>query len=96
MVKRSRTKSRGFKKDWGSFENTSADRSDVPDSQGFQAFSRGKSQTFSRSPQGPVNHVSQGLVNHAGESWAGDGGLTSLFKPIRNALGYGLAYRPGI
>jgi hypothetical protein len=45
--------------------------------------------------QALVNHVSQGLVNHAGECRAGDGGLTSLFKPIRNALGYGLAYRPG-
>jgi len=25
----------------------------------------------------------------------GDGGLTSLFKPIRNGLGYGLTHRPG-
>ena len=26
---------------------------------------------------------------------AGDGGLTSLFKPIRIGLGYGLTHRPG-
>ncbi len=26
---------------------------------------------------------------------AGDGGLTSLFKPIRPRLGYGLTHRPG-
>jgi len=27
--------------------------------------------------------------------WAGDCGLTSLFKPIRTRLGYGLTHRPG-
>jgi hypothetical protein len=26
---------------------------------------------------------------------AGDAGLTSLFKPIRRRLGYGLTHRPG-
>jgi hypothetical protein len=26
---------------------------------------------------------------------AGDAGLTSLFKPIRTGLGYGLTHRPG-
>jgi hypothetical protein len=26
---------------------------------------------------------------------AGDAGLTSLFKPIRTRLGYGLTHRPG-
>jgi hypothetical protein len=26
---------------------------------------------------------------------AGDAGLTSLFKPIRTALGYGHSHRPG-
>jgi hypothetical protein len=40
--------------------------SDVPDSRGFQAFLRAKSQRISASRQGLVNHASQGLVNHAG------------------------------
>ena len=59
-----------------------ANPSDVPDSRGLQAFSRGQSQRISLIPQGLVNHASQGLVNHAGECRAGDVRLTSLFKPI--------------
>jgi hypothetical protein len=39
--------------------------------------------------------VSQGLVNHAGGCKASDLRLTSLFKPERTWLGYGLIYRPG-
>jgi hypothetical protein len=59
----------------------------VPESRGLQAFSPTKSERFSVAPQALVNHVSQGLVNHAGECRASDAGLTSLFKPFRNALG---------
>jgi hypothetical protein len=51
----------------GKPEKQSSIRPDVPDSQGFQAFSRRESQRFSSSAQGPVNHVSQAPVNHADE-----------------------------
>jgi hypothetical protein len=67
----------------------------VPDSRGLQAISPGKSQRISMVAQALVNHMSQGLVNHADQCSAGDAGLTSLFKPIRSGLGYGLGYRPG-
>ena len=42
------------------------DLSDVPDSQGFQAFSCIESQRFSIPPKGVVNHAGQALVNHTG------------------------------
>ena len=62
MVKSSQTKSLTLSE---GAERKSADPSDVPDSQGFQAFCGTKCQRFSAFPQGLVNHVSQGLVNHA-------------------------------
>src|SRR6195952_897650 len=46
-------------------ECKSADPSDVPDSRGLQAFSRGRNERISAVLQGLVNHVSQALVNHA-------------------------------
>jgi hypothetical protein len=58
----------------------------VPDLSGLQAFSRAQSVRISATLQGLVNHAGQGVVNHAERSRAGDDGLTSLFKPIRNAL----------
>jgi hypothetical protein len=76
-------------------EGRSANPSDVPDSYLLQAFSPTKSERISAIPQGLVNHARQGVVNHAGGCRAGDAGLTSLFKPIRTGLGYGLSHRPG-
>jgi hypothetical protein len=70
MVKRSRIKSLGFEGHSTGVEESpkskSANTSDVPDSQRFQAFVAPESEGFSAFPQGLVNHVSQGLVNHAG------------------------------
>ena len=68
-------------------ERKSASPSDVPDSQGFQAFCGTNCQRFSTLPQGLVNHVSQGLVNHARKCAVSHTGLTSLFKPKRKRLG---------
>jgi hypothetical protein len=96
MVKRSRTKSRRLNKARSGPGGKSANPSDVPDSCGLQAFSRRKSQRISTMAQALVNHVSQGLVNHAHRCRAGDGGLTSLFKPIRTRLWHALTQRPGI
>jgi len=53
--------------EWKRARRRSAGPSDVPDSQGFQAFFQAKSGRISDSTQGLVNHVRQGLVNHAGE-----------------------------
>jgi hypothetical protein len=53
----------------------------------FKHFRRAEPQQFSPRRQGIVNHARQGLVNHAGERGVGDGGLTSLIKPKRKALG---------
>jgi hypothetical protein len=61
----------------------------------FKHFLGLETKEFELSSQGLVNHVSQGLVNHACGCRASDLRLTSLFKPIRTRLGYGLAYRPG-
>ncbi|MFZ0767378.1 MAG: hypothetical protein WAN01_26190, partial [Bradyrhizobium sp.] len=65
MVKRSRIKSRGFTEGRRGIESKSLKTSDVPDSRGFQAFSRRKNRRISRILQGLVNHAGQGVVNHA-------------------------------
>ena len=68
MVKSSQTKSLTLKRAGNANRQ---DSSDVPDSQGFQAFCGVKCQTISAFAQGLVNHVSQGLVNHAGRMQGG-------------------------
>ena len=84
MVKSSQTKSLTLKRAGNASRQGP---SDVPDSQGFQAFCVAKCQTFSAFAQGLVNHARQGLVNHAARSRAGDVSLTSLFKAKRKSLG---------
>jgi hypothetical protein len=67
----------------------------VPDSLGFQAFLQQQIIGISATLQGLVNHAGQGVVNHADRREAGDGNLTSLFKPKRTPLWHALTQRPG-
>jgi hypothetical protein len=95
MVKRSRTKSRRINKEQKRTRLHAADPPDVPNFQGFQAFSGCKTIHFSGAMQGLVNHAGQALVNHADEWRAGENGLTRLFKRFRTRLWQALAHRPG-
>jgi len=48
---------------------------------------KAKARHLRRLPQGLVNHADQGLVNHAAKSFAGEIGLTSIFKRKRTRAG---------